>query len=552
MPRLVALLIVLVVAGAHAQDPAAVEGTPPPVPARDGVKRLPATAGVAGRVTTAPDGAPLARAVVDMMCADMRNGPLSIETGDDGRFEFRGLSPGGCYVTAERRGFVDPAGGHDVTLGESSTARVEITLEPAGVITGRVVDELGEPMARVTVSAVRRSRVGTQAIMQGRETDDEGRFRLFDLAPGHYLVRAEPMRGRRLTDDGRRTFAYAPGFAPGVPDAASAQVVTIGQSRDVGGVEIRLARQRTYHLSGTVLNSSGRPPRGGFLNVASDDGVGGRTGEGVEIGPGGAFLIEGLAPGEYTLEVGYQSPEPQPDIDVEYARQDLVLADDVDGLAIVTAPTATVHGEIVIEGARAQVSLPADLQIIALPADARRRADPVAGPRMAEVDENRRFTLRAVAGPVVLRPAGAVDGLWLDRVVYRGEDVTDVPIELRSSAAGQVDVLLVFTNRAARVTGRVTDANGHPVAGARVVAFSEPRSAGVLQNAGDRFAPAGEQGTYVLEGLTAERYLLVALRSRESWSEDMYERSAELATPVTLLDGDVRTVNLELVALPPP
>ena len=45
-----------------------------------------------------------------------------------------------------------------------------------------------------------------------------------------------------------------------------------------------------------------------------------------------------------------------------------------------------------------------------------------------------------------------VDGWWLDRVVYRGEDVTDVPTELRSSAAGQVDLLVVFTNRAARVT----------------------------------------------------------------------------------------------------
>ena len=63
---------------------------------------------------------------------------------------------------------------------------------------------------------------------------------------------------------------------------------------------------------------------------------------------------------------------------------------------------------------------------------------------------------------------------------------------------------------------------------------------------------AGEQGTFVLAGLTAERYLLAALRPRESSSEDMHERCAELATPVTLLDGDVRTVNLKLVALPPP
>jgi hypothetical protein len=48
-------------------------------------------------------------------------------------------------------------------------------------------------------------------------------------------------------------------------------------------------------------------------------------------------------------------------------------------------------------------------------------------------------------------------------VIYRADDVTDVPTEFRTSAPGDVDLQVVFTNCEARVSGTVTDVNGGTV-----------------------------------------------------------------------------------------
>jgi hypothetical protein len=168
--------------------------------------------------------------------------PRSVETDADGRYEFVGLAPGHCYLTASRRGYVEAFGGRQVTVAAAAVARVDVALERAGVISGRVVDEFGEPLSRVMVAALRRGRARLEGPFQNRDTDDESRFRLFDLAPGSYVVRAEPMQGRRAPAGGQPNLAYGPAFAPGVSDAASAQVVELGGSREAGGIEIRLVR----------------------------------------------------------------------------------------------------------------------------------------------------------------------------------------------------------------------------------------------------------------------------------------------------------------------
>jgi Carboxypeptidase regulatory-like domain len=147
---------------------------------------------------------------------------------------------------------------------------VDVVLERAGTITGRVFDEFGEPMADARVEALlvvdnRPLPVGGRS----RETDDEGRFRLFDLQSSKYVLRAEPPGSvPAMTPAGHDALAYTPAFAPGVPDAASAQVVVVGTTRDATGIDIRLSKQGTYRVSGTVLDSRGQPLRHGFVNYS--------------------------------------------------------------------------------------------------------------------------------------------------------------------------------------------------------------------------------------------------------------------------------------------
>ena len=63
-----------------------------------------------------------------------------------------------------------------------------IRLWKGGAITGRVLDEAGEPLVDVAVAAVRRSSDGRLLTGPTARTDDRGVYRLATLTPGSYLV----------------------------------------------------------------------------------------------------------------------------------------------------------------------------------------------------------------------------------------------------------------------------------------------------------------------------------------------------------------------------
>jgi hypothetical protein len=269
-----------------------------------------------------------------------------------------------------------------------------------------------------------------------------------------------------------------------------------------------------------------------------------------EIKSDGRFAVASLPPGDYVLEVNYMPFDRDPDRDPEYGRQEISVHEDLDDITIVTRPTATLSGEVVFEGAPPGLALSEDMRVGALGLDhARGRAS--GPPAMARVGEDLRFTIRGIAGPSVVRPMSSTPkGWWLERVLYRGQDVTDVATEFQSSGAGQPDVFLVFTNRVARVTGRVTGRDGRAVGRARVFAMIEARVPGVVQHTADRFAVADEEGVYAIEGLTADRYLLAAEDGDAPWRAP-YERLAASATAITVTTGESKVVNLEVTATEP-
>src|SRR5262249_27395780 len=82
-----------------------------------------------------------------------------------------------------------------VALSEGETReRVDIPLQRWGTLEGSVVDEHGDPVqgARVQVMQVRyeagRRRLASAGV--ARPTDDLGRYRLFSVPPGQYVVSA--------------------------------------------------------------------------------------------------------------------------------------------------------------------------------------------------------------------------------------------------------------------------------------------------------------------------------------------------------------------------
>jgi hypothetical protein len=79
------------------------------------------------------------------------------------------------------------ATGRVVTIASGQSIRdLVITMTPTGVITGRVVDEYGDPVADVYVRASLKDSVFETT------TNDLGEYRLFGLPPGAYTVSAAP------------------------------------------------------------------------------------------------------------------------------------------------------------------------------------------------------------------------------------------------------------------------------------------------------------------------------------------------------------------------
>ena len=144
-------------------------------------------------------------------------------------------------------------------------------------------------------------------------------------------------------------------------------------------------------------------------------------------------------------------------------------------------------------------------------------------------------------------------GWWLERVTYKGEDISDVPTEFASSAPGQVDLLVVLTNRVATLRGKVTDASGRAVARAWVFAFAEDRPAEFDNHSRDRMAVADDRGTFTLEGMVDDRYRIVAIDpAGQLPSPDFFRRAMPLATPVSVRPGESRVIDVIAVTLPPP
>jgi hypothetical protein len=137
-------------------------------------------------------------------------------------------------------------------------------LIPAAVISGRILDEDGEPLASVTVSAAREvysegKRTLSTSTMAA--TNDLGEYRLFGLPPGRYIVTAVyPHWGRYGPNSGDADSTdaspqgYAKMFYPGTADPGKAIPLSIKPGEELSSIEILMRQVVVYHLRGHVYN----------------------------------------------------------------------------------------------------------------------------------------------------------------------------------------------------------------------------------------------------------------------------------------------------------
>jgi hypothetical protein len=488
-----------------------------------------------------------------------------------GLFEFTALPAGRYQLMASKGGYANTGYGArrpgesgrplDVAEGQK-LENIEIALSPGGVITGRIVDEFGEPVAEAQVAPLRfRYMNGRRRPMMAgspAQSNDVGQFRLFGLPPGEYLVSATLRAGGMMSFGADETSGdgtgYAPTYYPGTSSPGDAQRVQVVAGSETIA-DIQLTPTRVSRITGTVVDSTGRPARGGMINLSPKDGDGFFMGMNMtQIRPDGGFTIGGVAPGEYTLEVranadlpsaiGRGSANPFESGEVAYTAI-TAAGDNIDGLRIVTGRGLTIAGQVTFEHGPP----PADREMnVMLMPDTDGPRFGMSGGRVAA---DGTFEVVNVLGArrIMVNPPR---GWMIKSITYRGRDVMDEAVDFRAGGpAGRIEV--VVTSRLTSVLGGVQDASGRTLTDYTVMVFLADPARKPPPFGGFSGAKPDQQGRFKLEGLRTGRWLAVALADvgdEDRFDPEFIDRLRDKATPFELREGESRTLQLTLT--PPP
>src|SRR3954469_7159624 len=174
---------------------------PVPMPGMGPRQPKTGTARLRGRVLSTDTGGPVRRAQVRIAGPDI--GSKNAMTDAEGRYEFRDLPAGRFNLTANKAGYVSVQYGQtrpfesgkpiDLTDGQTLD-KADISMPRGSAISGRLVDEFGDPVVDAIVNAMRSAWSGGRRRLQptGRNatTNDLGQFRIYGLSPGDYYVNA--------------------------------------------------------------------------------------------------------------------------------------------------------------------------------------------------------------------------------------------------------------------------------------------------------------------------------------------------------------------------
>ena len=201
-------------------------------------------------------------------------------------------------------------------------------------ITGRVVDERGEPMVGIFVRALKKAPIaGHDQLVNASTatTDDRGVYRIGDLDPGRYVVEVPSVQGATPPPSGAAMPANFAGTMGAYP--AEAARTADGRARvypitfypaarsvnEAGSIDVQIPDQRTigdivltpaqaFAVRGRLIGmTDGQTLR---LMPAGLESLGnGSEASQAPIAADGAFSFEGVPAGSYTLMVGRRVSE---------------------------------------------------------------------------------------------------------------------------------------------------------------------------------------------------------------------------------------------------
>jgi Carboxypeptidase regulatory-like domain len=439
---------------------------PPPLPSISGV------------VVNANSGEGVRKASVVLAAKDQtKDMSYTADTDGNGRFLIADVQPGEYSISAERQGFVieseaefAPQPTFKVEAGQS-LKDMKIKLLPLAAISGRVLDDDGDPCRGARIEAMAYSFQAGKKQLQTVDqaiADEKGEFRIFGLHPGIFYLRAAAenvnlmsfsmvgMGGITGMASGSSSGGGFTGtFFPSTTEATHATPIELSAGAQLSGFDIRLRRERRYSVRGKLPSQptdagprTYQPqiaprgvPQGFSWSVRMDN----DNFEFTDV-PAGNYIV-----GFALVEGGKPS----------FARQSVeVVNADVENITLTFSPPTDVAGHVRVEGTPRQ---PVENLQVRLLSD-----HPMLGEQTAEVKPDGSFVIKDVPldeYKVVVEPH---PGTYTKSIRFGDEEAPEGRIDL-TKGSGPVTVLL--GTDVGEVEGTVKKANGDPAARALVTLF---------------------------------------------------------------------------------
>jgi protocatechuate 3,4-dioxygenase beta subunit len=550
---LIAVLLLAAMRPMAAQNPpAAPQPSREAPPARDNAGK--GTGVIRGRIFDAASGRPLPR-------AEVRAGPNApqfpenriVMTDGDGRYELRGLPAEAYVINVFKTNYVRASWGAErpegpgkrIQLGEGQVLeKIDVRIVRAGAITGRVIDEFGEPVTDVQVTPMRyQYQQGTRRLTpSGRAgyTNDIGEYRIFGLTPGQYYVNATLRNFSNGMDTASTDRSgYAATYYPGTGNVAEAQRMTIAAGQTIAGINLALLPIQTARVSGIALDAQGRPLAGATVFAMQRVGFAGFGGMPGQVRPDGKFTLSGLTPGVWVVNVNVQGSQETASMTIS------IDGSDVNDLQLVAVKPSTIRGRVVFQdgGTPPKAS---SIRVTAL------RQDPMfGGGGNSTVKDDLTFEMKIVAGHVFVRSPPTGPNWRLNRVLLNGEDITDTGLEVPRDGSIS-DVVVELTDRLYPVSGRVSDGNGALVRDCFVIVFGQDPAG---WTPGTRYLASVRPGLDDLyhAKMPAGDYYAVAIADVDqgAWTDpEFLSQVRDRATKFTIVAGETTSVDLPLSAPP--
>ena len=503
---------------------------------------------VEGTVLNALTGQPVRKAHIALTPG--QGDPVLAATDIHGRYAIANLAPGTYHLTAQREGYMGQRYGAkkpgeeqkgeplELTAG-SVKSMVDLRMTPLGAIMGFVRDEDGDPVRQVDVAVLEHGHGPSSKKLQMRgntQTDALGEYRLFDLPPGTYYLRAKPISpGDQLSD------AYATVYYPNAQQQAGASAVALSAGQELRGADFVLHAAPVSFIQGRIVKPEGgigcatnleagdelEPSIGDMMGSVSFTSMFSVAGDstvhiglpGQPVGEDLKFEFHNLPLGGYSLTgtctVGKQQYTVRMPVQLD--------ATGLDNLELRPVGPSTITGQLRLEGESESKLTETRVALSRV-----YRLNPESDSTPAE---DGTFSFGNLSPAIYYINIIPPPDLYVKSITQEGRDVREPGLDLQGGGMS-VAVQVVLSANGGSIEGSVEDG-----AGAHVILIPEDPQAALTWA---RVVEVGAEGHFVFHVVAPERYQLFAWEDGEDAGTAIFD--AEFRKP---FESKAQTVEVQ-------